>query len=56
VSEWSLGREVNDIRPAAAFKLGAAFAAGWVLVSTLLTPILLGLIALIVLVLTGVWP
>lgn len=56
MSEWSLGREVNEIRPGTAFKLGAAFAAGWVLVSTLLTPILLGLITLIVLLVTGVWP
>ena len=56
VSEWTVGRAVSEIRPGAAFKFGAAFAAGWVIVSTILTPILLALIVLIVLVLTGVWP
>ncbi len=56
MSEWTVGRAVSEIRPGSAFKFGAAFAAGWVIVSTILTPILLALIVLIVLVLTGVWP
>lgn len=56
MSEQGLGRDLNDIRIGSAFKLGAAFAAGWVLVSTILTPILIFLMVLIVLVLTGVWP
>jgi len=56
VSEWTVGRAISEIRPGAAFKFGAAFAAGWVIVSTILTPILWAIIILIVLVVTGVWP
>jgi len=56
MSEESLGRTLNEIRAVTAFKLGAAFAAGWVLVSTILTPILLAIMLLIVLLVTGVWP
>lgn len=56
MSNQGLGRDIEGIGVGSAFKFGAAFAAGWVVVSTILTPILLALIVLIVLVLTGVWP
>ena len=56
MSELIEGRAITEVRPGAAFKFGAAFAAGWVIVSTILTPILLALIVLIVLLVTGVWP
>ena len=56
MSEWTVGQAIGEIRPGAAFKLGAAMAAGWVIVSTILTPILWAIIILIVLLVTGVWP
>ena len=56
MSEWTVGRAISELRPGAAFKFGAAFAAGWVIVSTILTPILWAIIIFIVLPATGVWP
>jgi hypothetical protein len=56
VSDHGLGRELSELSFGKAFQLGAGFALGWVIVSTILTPILLALLLFIVLLVTGVWP